>query len=588
MIPQSFIQDLLHRVDIVDVVDRYVKLKRSGSNYSACCPFHSEKSPSFTVSPTKQFYHCFGCGAHGTAIGFMMEYGAVGFVDAVKELAQSVGMTVPEVRSEHSQRTAEQSEDLHSVLLTAARYYRSCLKDAPQAVAYLKNRGLSGEIAKRFGIGYAPDGWQNLGAAFPDYDAKALVAAGLVKQNEEGKRYDLFRDRVMFPIVDVRGNVIGFGGRVLGDGEPKYLNSPETAVFEKGRELYGLYQGRRAIRDAGRVVVVEGYMDVVALAQHGVAYAVATLGTATTGLHVQKLLRQADEVVFAFDGDTAGRRAAWRALEGTLSELTDGKQVRFLFLPQGDDPDSYVRGHGQAGFETLLGEAVPLSRYLLEELGGRVDLSSAEGRAALIHAAKPLVARLQNNAFRAQILRELAGKSRLTPPEVEALCGLAAPDRKKTEAAPNVRPRSAPTLWRKLLRLLLDAPQLAAEIGPEQRRLLESDPDFASAVALVDEVKRTGVDTTGALFEAVRGSPYAELYGEIAREGLEEPSELEAARTDLEGVLAKLESSWVQQQIKGLAAKSDRDETEQQRLHALWERLAELKGVPRVGVFPPS
>ena len=588
MIPQSFIQDLLHRVDIVDVVDRYVKLKRTGSNYSACCPFHSEKSPSFTVSPTKQFYHCFGCGAHGTAIGFMMEYGAVGFVDAVKELAQSVGMTVPEVRSEHSQRTAEQSEDLHSVLLAAARYYRSCLKDAPQAVAYLKNRGLSGEIAKRFGIGYAPDGWQNLGAAFPDYGAKALVAAGLVKQNEEGKRYDLFRDRIMFPIVDVRGNVIGFGGRVLGDGEPKYLNSPETAVFEKGRELYGLYQGRRAIRDAGRVVVVEGYMDVVALAQHGVGYAVATLGTATTGLHVQKLLRQADEVVFAFDGDAAGRRAAWRALEGTLSELSDGKQVRFLFLPQGEDPDSYVRSHGQTGFETLLGEAAPLSRYLLEELGGRVDLSSAEGRAALIHAAKPLVARLQNNAFRAQIVRELAEKSRLTPSEVEALCGLAAPDRKKTEAAPNVRPRSAPTLWRKLLRLLLDAPQLAAEIVPEQRRLLESDPDFAPIVALVDVVKQTGVDTTGALFEAVRGSPYAELYGEIAREGLEEPSELEAARTDLEGVMAKLESSWVKEQIEGLEAKPQRDETEQQYLQALWKRFAELKGAPRVGVFPPS
>src|SRR5687767_6549229 len=338
MIPQAFIQDLLHRVDIVDVVDRYVKLKRAGANYVACCPFHSEKSPSFTVSQTKQFYHCFGCGAHGTAIGFLIEYSGLGLVDAVRDLAQSVGMTVPEApRSEHLQRRVAEGEDLHAVLLTAARYYRSQLKEAPPAIEYLKKRGLSGEVAKRFGVGYAPGGWQNLAAAFPDYNAKALVAAGLVKQNEEGRRYDLFRDRIMFPIVDMRGNVIGFGGRVLESGEPKYLNSPETAVFEKGRELYGLYQARRAIRDAGRVVVVEGYMDVVALAQHEIGYAVATLGTATTGVHVQKLLRQADQVVFCFDGDAAGRRAAWRALETSLPELVDGKELRFLFLPQGED-----------------------------------------------------------------------------------------------------------------------------------------------------------------------------------------------------------------------------------------------------------
>ena len=507
MIPQSFIQDLLHRVDVVEVVDRYVKLKRAGANYVACCPFHSEKTPSFTVSQTKQFYHCFGCGAHGTAIGFIMEYSGLGFVEAVKDLAQSVGMTVPEQeRSEHSQRRAEQSEDLHGVLLAAARFYRARLKDAPRAVAYLKSRGLSGEIAKRFGIGYAPDGWQNLASAFADYGAKALVSAGLVKQNDEGKRYDLFRDRIMFPIVDVRGNVIGFGGRVLDAGEPKYLNSPETPVFEKGRELYGLYQARRAIRDAGRVLVVEGYMDVVALAQHGVGYAVATLGTATTGLHVQKLLRQVDEVVFAFDGDAAGRRAAWRALECSLPALTDGKQVRFLFLPQGEDPDTYVRTLGKQGFEALLETAVPLSRYLLDELSSRVDLSSAEGRAGLVHAAKPLVKQLQNNTFRVQILRELAEKSRLTPGETEALCGIASAERK--QPTPRARGKIAPStaLWRKLMRLMLDAPQLAAAISAEQRQLLETDADFAPVVALIDLVQATGVTTTGALFEAARGS----------------------------------------------------------------------------------
>ena len=587
MIPQSFVQALLNRVDIVDVVDRYVKLKRTGSNYVACCPFHSEKSPSFTVSPTKQFYHCFGCGAHGTAISFMMEYGGVGFVDAVKDLAQSVGMTVPDERSEHSQRRTEQSEDLHAVLLAAARYYRACLKEATHAVAYLKSRGLSGEIAKRFGIGYAPDGWQSLRTAFPDYGAQALLAAGLVKQNEEGKRHDFFRDRIMFPIVDLRGNVIGFGGRVLGSSEPKYLNSPDTPVFEKGRELYGLYQARRAIREAGRVLVVEGYMDVVALAQYGVEYAVATLGTATTGLHVQKLLRQADEVVFSFDGDAAGRRAAWRALEGSLPELTDGKQVRFLFLPQGQDPDSYVRGHGKAGFEAALEQALPLSRYLMDELTAHLDLSSAEGRAALVHAAKPLVTRLQNNAFRVQIVRELAQRARLEVGEVEALCGFGTVEKKKWPSPTPLRRRGSPPLWKTLLRLMLDAPQLARDVTSEQRRLLEADPAYGPVVALVDVAKTTGVSTAGALLEAVRGFPFAELYAEIARDALASPAEFEGARADFDGVMAKLELSSVEAQYRQLCGQPTVSVEDRERLQVVSRRLAELKGGVRVGVVPP-
>ena len=588
MIPQSFIQDLLHRVDVVEVVDRYVKLKRAGANYVACCPFHSEKTPSFTVSQTKQFYHCFGCAAHGTAIGFLMEYSGLGFVEAVKDLAQSVGMTVPEQdRSEHSQRRAEEGEDLHGVLLTAARFYRARLKDAPRAVDYLKKRGLSGEIAKRFGIGYAPDGWQNLAAAFADYGAIALVSAGLVKQNEEGKRYDLFRDRIMFPIVDVRGNVIGFGGRVLDAGEPKYLNSPETPVFEKGRELYGLYQARRAIRDAGRVLVVEGYMDVVALGQHGVDYAVATLGTSTTGLHMQTLLRQVDEVVFAFDGDGAGRRAAWRALECSLPALTDGKQVRFLFLPQGEDPDTYVRTLGKEGFEALVQTAVPLSRYFLDELSSHVDLSSAEGRAGLVHAAKPLVKQLQNTTFRVQMLRELAEKARLTPGEAEALCGIASTGRQQPVPRPRGKVLPSATLWRKLMRLMLDAPQLAGAISEEQRELLGTDADFAPVVALIDLVRETGVTTTGALFEAARGSPHADLYAEIAGEGLEEITELEKARADLEGILAKVEGSWVKHEYEQLLAKAEKSQADMQRFQALGKRLGELKGVAPVGAILP-
>ena len=574
MIPQSFIQDLLGRVDIVEVIDRYVKLKRSGANYSACCPFHSEKSPSFTVSPTKQFYHCFGCGAHGTAVGFLMEYGGMGFVEAVKDLAQSVGMKVPEeVRSEAAQRKAEQGESLHEVLLRAAQHYRNQLKDSPQAIAYLKKRGLSGDIAKRFGIGYVPEEWQNLAAAFSDYDGPVLATAGLVKQKEDGKRYDVFRNRIMFPIVDVRGNVIGFGGRVLGDGEPKYLNSPETPVFEKGRELYGLYQARRAIRDAGRVVVVEGYMDVVALAQAGVEYAVATLGTATTPLHVQKLLRQADEIVFCFDGDEAGRRAAWRALENSLAQLTDGKQLKFLFLPEGEDPDTYVRKHGKDAFEVALGRAVPLSRFLLDEVSGRVDLATAEGRARCVHEAKPLLKQVQAGGLRLQLVRELAEKCRLSPDEVSQLCELAPAPARSRAPAPGY-PRTPPTpLAEQLLRVLVSNPGCADKLTGEQRELLDA-PEFAPVAELVDAVRRSGATTSAMLVEATRDSRYADLYQNVAGQTLTVAGDDASARADLAGVFNKLELDRVLAEYKRLTASGIRDE----RYQELSRRLAELKG----------
>lgn len=509
MIPQSFIQDLLGRVDIVEVVDRHVKLKRSGANYSACCPFHTEKSPSFTVSPTKQFYHCFGCGAHGTAIGFMMEYSGMGFVDAVKDLAQSVGMQVPEeARSEYTQRRAEEGPDLYGVLLQAAQFYRNQLKDAPQAIEYLKRRGLSGGIAKRFGIGYAPDGWQNLEQVFPDYADKALNVAGLVKQNEEGRRYDVFRDRIMFPIVDVKGNIIGFGGRVLGDGEPKYLNSPETPVFEKGRELYGLFHARRAIRDAGCVIVVEGYMDVVALAQAGVEYAVATLGTATTPNHVQKLLRQSDEIVFCFDGDAAGRRAAWRALENSLTQLVDGKQLRFLFLPDGEDPDTYVRSNGKAAFEDLLAKAEPLSRFLLDELCANVDINTSEGRARLMQQAKPLVKQIAAPMLSLLIRKELAQLAGVSQQELDANFEI------RAQAAPAPARRAAPatqSILRTVLELLIVEPRFAALIRRD-------DLTGAVGVAGVDQADLQALDAvleaTGSgeavinLGELFRGSPH--------------------------------------------------------------------------------
>lgn len=427
MIPPDFIQQLLARVDIVEVIDRHVKLKKAGQNYSACCPFHNEKTPSFSVSPTKQFYHCFGCGVSGTAVSFLMEYNGMGFRDAVKELAEGVGMALPlEANREESIERAQVAATLTEVMSAAMNFYRRELKKTPTAIDYFKSRGLTGEIAAKFGLGYAPDDWQGLKAAVEDYTASSLAECGLVIDNDQGKRYDRFRDRVMFPILDQRGNVIGFGGRVIGQGEPKYLNSPETPLFEKGRELYGLFQARRAIRDTQTAIVVEGYMDVVALAQSGVENVVATLGTATTPFHVQKLLRMADNLVFCFDGDKAGQRAAWRALEQSLPVVVDGKDVRFLFLPPEDDPDTFVRRLGKEAFLGELKNAKHLSAFLFDELSGQVDLANEEGRTRLLMLAKPLLAQINAPALSLMLQRKLADIVGLGVIEIQRLIPVAA------------------------------------------------------------------------------------------------------------------------------------------------------------------
>ncbi len=427
MIPNGFIQDLLSRADIVDVVARHVQLKKAGINHKGLCPFHGEKSPSFIVSPTRQTYHCFGCGVHGNAVGFLMEHAGLSFPDAVRELAQQYGMTVPEDDSSPAERERaaaqkQRQATLTDVLAKAAEHYRRELRGSPRAIDYLKRRGLSGEIAARFGLGYAPEGWRSLASAFPKYDDPLLEESGLViaKPSDDGneadtKRYDRFRDRVMFPIRSVQGEVIGFGGRVIDQGEPKYLNSPETPVFSKGRELYGLFEGRTAIRQRGFVLVVEGYMDVVALAQSGFGNAVATLGTACTAEHVQKLFRFTESVVFSFDGDAAGRRAAGRALEASLPHATDTRTVRFLFLPTEHDPDSYVRELGAEAFEACIAQAVPLSRQLVEAAAEGVALDSAEGRARMLANARPLWGALPEGALRRQLLGDLANQARLPP-----------------------------------------------------------------------------------------------------------------------------------------------------------------------------
>ncbi len=422
-IPQSFIQELLARADVVDIVGRYVQLKKGGANFMGLCPFHGEKSPSFSVSPAKQFYHCFGCGKNGNSISFLMDHAGMTFIEAVKDLAQQYGLQVPEddVSPQDRARAAqmrEQQATLTSVLEKAAAAYIKHLRGSEKAINYFKGRGLSGEIAKTFGLGYAPEGWRSLASVFPDYNDPLLVESGLVITGEPGeenaqgeaKRYDRFRDRVMFPIRNVKGECIGFGGRVFGDEKPKYLNSPETPVFSKGRELYGLFEARTALREHGYALVTEGYMDVVALAQHGFANAVATLGTACTADHVQKLFRFTESVVFSFDGDSAGRRAARKALDAALPFATDVRTVKFLFLPSEHDPDSYIREHGQEGFASYVSKAVPLSKFMLEAAAENCDLDTAEGRAHMASNARPLWSLLPDGALKRQLIAEIADK----------------------------------------------------------------------------------------------------------------------------------------------------------------------------------
>ncbi len=435
-IPQNFIQELLARADVVEIVGRYVQLKKTGANFSGLCPFHGEKTPSFTVSPSKQFFHCFGCGKNGNAIGFLMDYAGMNFVEAVKDLAGQYGMQVPEedISPAERARQAEQKQKqatLTDVLEKAGAAYRKHLKNSPRAIEYFRKRGVSGEIARQFGLGYAPEGWRTLASVFPEYDDPLLAESGLVIVNEEDdKRYDRFRDRVMFPIRNVKGECIGFGGRVLGDEKPKYLNSPETPVFSKGRELYGLWEARNALREHGFVLVTEGYMDVIGLAQLGFPNAVATLGTACTTDHVQKLFRFTDSVVFSFDGDAAGRRAARKALDGALPYASDVRSVKFLFLPSEHDPDSYIREYGHEAFARFVRQAVPLSEFLVDSAAEGCDLGTAEGRSKMVSNAGPLWKQLPEGALRKQLLGVIAERAQLGEHDLMELWGLARPEGK--------------------------------------------------------------------------------------------------------------------------------------------------------------
>jgi len=544
VIPNDFIAQLLSRVDVVEVIDRHVPLKKAGQNYQACCPFHKEKSPSFSVSPTKQFYHCFGCGAHGSAITFLMEYAGKSFPDAVEELAQGVGLTVPR---DNTRQADPQAGGLFDVMLVAAGFYKQQLKTSPIAIEYFKKRGVSGDVARRFHLGWAPAGWQPLADAFDDYaDNQLLETAGLIATGDGGKRYDRFRERVMFPILNQQGAVIGFGGRILGSkddgGGPKYLNSPETPIFSKGRELYGLFQAQAAIRKINRVLVVEGYMDVVALAQYGVEYVVATLGTATTEAHTQRLLRLADEVVFSFDGDSAGQRAAWRALENALPALRDGKQVRFLFLPTEHDPDSYIREFGREAFEEYVANALPLSEYWLRELNVRHPGDSAEAKAARAAAARLHLELVSAPMMRESLAKVLEGDvdiaSHTLLPPIKAK-----PVDAEEEDGPRTRyvakrppmPRNDPAAQRVLgcARRILGRPKLAMYLvdtqfpdsanAPHVLRLLQAVVDVA--IRFPDE------PNMGALLEQFRETEFA---GDVSRLITHRDTEIDDAVSDEE------------------------------------------------------
>lgn len=579
VIPDDFKQQLLNRLDIVDVIERHVELRKAGQNFVGRCPFHSEKTPSFSVSPGKQFYHCFGCGAHGNAISFVIEFSGLGYVDAIKDLAAMAGLEVPQVRNSDMPRASDTSSAITDALGQAARFYKEGLKRSETAIDYLRTRGLTGEIAARFALGYAPGGWQSLAEIFPDYPrSAALKDAGLVIDADGGRRYDRFRDRIMFPIHNVRGAIIGFGGRVLGAGEPKYLNSPETSLFEKGRELYGLFQARQAVRDAGRIVVVEGYMDVIALAQHGFAAAVATLGTATTPLHLEKLLRLTDEVVFCFDGDQAGRRAAWRALEVALGKITDGKRIGFLFLPEKDDPDSFVRAHGRAEFESRLAAALPLSEFLSRELSNRVDMRTPEGRARMLHLAKPLVAQISAAPALALLLRKrLAELAHVELADVDELLEV-----RKSRASysgrstPGSAPRRAPaTLTRWLLQALLAEPELA--LGFDRSILDPIDrflPAIHAVLALIDSHPGvSGARMVPLALDAVTDSSVRGLLDEALGDLM--AAEAMDLKAEFSHVIRRLAEQSDQRRLTYLRSKSDRTGSEQAEFERLLSGLSQ-------------
>ncbi len=548
MIPPSFLQDLLSRIEILEVVGRYVQLKKSGSNFMGLCPFHAEKSPSFTVSPHKQFYHCFGCGAHGTAIRFLMEHTGLTFPEAVEELAHSIGLTVPKETSNqkygpgtssYSSKDKAAGPALISILQQASDYYRAQLRTHQGAIDYLKNRGIQGKTAARFGLGYAPPGMRNLQTVFANDQNEALIEAGLLvfgtakegfKKPAKLDPYDRFRNRITFPIRNTKGHIIGFGGRIFGEGEPKYLNSPETVLFDKGSELYGLFEAKQAIREKGYALVVEGYLDVLALAQQGFANTVATLGTACSSTHIRILLRYTDTIIFSFDGDQAGQRAARRALTNCLPFATDNRNLRFLFLPAEHDPDSYIRSHGTEAFATQVEQAWPLSEFFLHEVCANKRLDQAEGRAKALFEAKPWLLALPENALRLQIIQSLSERLHTPLEDVRALCELTNSGlHRRVIPAYSKQADTVTGNERRILRNLMAYPRLVEQLSPEQIQILTGSASthakapLTNSGALFEEIikhaRSLGEQASFQMLgELLKDTQYAAIYEKLSRE----------------------------------------------------------------------
>ena len=582
-IPQHFIDELIARADIVELIGSRVPLKKQGKEFKACCPFHGEKTPSFTVVPDKQFYHCFGCGAHGTALGFLMEHDHLSFVEAVEDLAGRLGLDVP--REEQLGARPNPTEGLFTILERVTEFYRRSLASSERGRAYFDHRGLSAETQQRFALGYSPDAWdavlKQFGGSEPD--RAKLLQVGLIIERERAAsdsrgHYDRFRDRVMFPIRDARGRTIGFGGRVLDKGEPKYLNSPETELFHKGKELYGLFEARQASRTLTRILVVEGYMDVVRLHQAGVTYAVATLGTATTPEHLSRIFRIVSEVVFCFDGDRAGRAAAWRALENSLSQIREGRQIRFLFLPDGHDPDSLVGAEGKERFEARIEQALTLSEYFIKHLSAQVDITTVDGRARLGSLAKPLLERIPPGLFRELLADEVGKVVGLTRERLEKTMGIEmtapAMDEPRQTASQERWHRSSAgrrNLVRQSIHLLVHYPQIADKSGDLTGISALNRPGIPLLMELIQSLRVQPCASTGALLERWRDRPDVEHLSKLAALECLVPDAAGAAK-ELNGALRQLaeEGAFVRrEQLLSKHAKQGLDEAEKAELQSL-------------------
>jgi len=579
LIPQHFIDELIARADIVEVLGHRIQLKKAGREFKACCPFHGEKTPSFTVSPAKGFYHCFGCGAHGTVIGFLMEHDHLTFVEAVESVAGMLGIEVPR---DENQRPARKFDELFELMRKIELDFQEQLKTHQPAVDYLKARGIDGATAKRFGIGYAPSGWSHLLDKFGKSKeaTERLLVVGVIIRKDNGQHYDRFRDRLMFPIKDSRGRTIGFGGRVLGNDEPKYLNSPETVLFHKGRELYGLYEARQALRNIERLVVVEGYMDVVGLARHGVDFATATLGTATTDEHLNRLFRICDEVSFCFDGDRAGRAAAWRALENALPQIREGRQIRFVFLPDGQDPDSFVLDKGASAFEKEVNDAVPLSDFMIDELSGQVDMESVDGRARLAELARPLVGRIPVGIYKELLIERLAGAVGLSASKLEAILAkdVAATRRDEKNISTRLRAGSAgqmsgkPSIVRRAITLLLHHPAATKKLHVE-RLAGVTKPGTDLLRDLIETVHAEPNITTAGLLERYRTHEEGRHLGKLAAVEIPTSEDFDAA-AELADCIAQLALAGERERISFLI--------EKERLNSLSDdERGELRGLGR-------